>query len=158
MEGNISSSESTTPSASHPGILWKPSGGALGSPNLIVDNECSPGQRKIIYIDSISTGRQDNFNTVIRLLRQWEGDTNNFVQMDSPSQALGSNDCAVYTLAACAHYVFRTGNFLPTSFQFQNGTNATQYGREWRRHVHKSIMNQRIDMSDPVLGWMVLQP
>lgn len=124
---------------------------------LIIDSECSPGQQKFAFVDSIAFLRSGNFSCVKRLLGEWVGDDSNFVLIDSPSQAAGSNDCAVYTLAACAHWVLREGSFLPSKFVFQNGIDPERYGRAWRHHVHKSIVNGKIDMRDQCLHWMVLQ-
>jgi hypothetical protein len=101
--------------------------------------------------------RQGGFNRVKELLRNWEGDDINFVMMDWPEQAGCSNDCAVFTLAACAYYVLREGNQFPSSFEFDGRITAAQFGRGWRRHVHKSIVNGRIDLNDDVLGWMLKQ-
>ena len=91
-----------------------------------------------------------------QLLRDWVADDSAFVLMNSPPEAHGSNDCAVFMLAACAHWVLREGNNLPSSFELRDGISAQQFGREWRRHVRDSIANGSINHNDPCLSWMRL--
>ena len=120
---------------------------------VIVDSTLSSARRKCLYFDSIIYFREGGFKNVEEWFRDWENDSPNFVVMDWPEQAVGSNDCAVFTLAACAYYVLRAGNLLPSSFEFNTDINAAEFGRGWRRHVHKSIVNQRIDLGDDVF-WL----
>jgi hypothetical protein len=124
---------------------------------VIIDSTLSSGSRKFLYFDSMSYMRQGGFRSVKEWFQDWEAECSNFIMMDWPDQAVGSNDCAVFTLAACAYYVLRAGNFFPSSCEFSRGMNAAKFGRGWRRHVYKSIINARVDLTDDVFGWMVLK-
>lgn len=52
--------------------------------------------------------------------------------------------------------MLRDGDSLPSSFEFSNGINAAEFGKGWRRHVFKSIVEERIDLGDNVFDWMVV--
>jgi len=122
---------------------------------VIVDSTLSSG-RKFLYFDSMSYFRESDFNDVKDWFRDCENDSSKFVMMDWQEQAVASNDCAVFALAACAYYVLRDGDSLPSSFEFSNGINAAEFGKGWRRHVFKSIVEERIDLGDNVFDWMVV--
>jgi len=125
---------------------------------IIVDLECAKEEGgAFVFVDSLESMRQSNYASAQKMFRTSRYANAKKILMDSPYQARGSNDCAVFMLGAFAHWAIRSNiACLPTTFQLQNGISAADYGSQMRRHVHESIRNSAINLDDPVLHSMLL--
>jgi len=126
---------------------------------IIIDLECAKDEGgALVFIDSYASSRQSNYNNVEGMFRISPfANATRHVLMDSPDQASGSNDCAVFMLGTFAHWALRSDiTYSPTKFQLKDGIGAASYGCQMRRHIHESIKNLKINLNDQVLHSMLL--
>jgi len=106
---------------------------------IIIDRECAKKEGgAFVFVDSLASMRQSNYASAQEMFRTSRYANAKKILMDSPYQARGSNDCAVFMLGAFAHWAIRSNiTCLPTTFQLQNSISAADYGSQMRRHVHE---------------------
>ena len=109
----------------------------------------------MIFVDSCESTRRENFQQILRLMKNentpFEDAT--FVQMESPFQSRGSNDCSVFMLGA--FFAWLTRRDQATSHLLLQGIDAKDYGRRMRSHVFDSILDKSVDFENGAAKAMV---
>ena len=116
---------------------------------IIIDRQFEEGETFVIIGDSLGPA---NFGEVRERFRNTPFEGAEFRYLGIPSQADGSNDCAVFMMLVFAAWLKAAKDRQSMVLELRlEKCGGKEFGERGRKHILESICNGRIDLNDEVI-------